>query len=243
MNPRDAKIVRAYQDGQTLQQIGDQLGLTPERIRQIVSRNGVTSANGGRAVTKRRRDADVLARVQPLLDAGITISEIPGLPAIKALRGVRPTAASRFWRFVNKDAGPLGCWPYMRSRLLAGYGRHRFNGHDYGAHQVAWALTHGREPQGLVTHSCDNPPCCNPAHLSEGTYASNIDERQKRGRHHAPGAKGVSREALAADYVAGILVADIAKKHGISTVNVNYAVRKMGLPKRSPGSGNHKKVC
>lgn len=31
-------------------------------------------------------------------------------------------------------------------------------------------------------HSCDNPPCCNPAHLSVGTASQNIRDSVARGR-------------------------------------------------------------
>jgi hypothetical protein len=33
-----------------------------------------------------------------------------------------------------------------------------------------------------VLHLCDNPPCCNPAHLHLGDQKINADERHARGR-------------------------------------------------------------
>lgn len=35
----------------------------------------------------------------------------------------------------------------------------------------------------MVRHSCDNPPCCNPAHLLVGTAAQNAQDMAERGRH------------------------------------------------------------
>ena len=51
------------------------------------------------------------------------------------------------------------------------------------AHRVAWELQHGPVPGDLyVLHSCDNPPCCNPAHLHLGTQTDNMRECLTRGR-------------------------------------------------------------
>ncbi len=38
-------------------------------------------------------------------------------------------------------------------------------------------------PDGInVLHGCDNPPCCNPAHLRLGTQAENIADCIRRNR-------------------------------------------------------------
>jgi predicted HTH domain antitoxin len=52
------------------------------------------------------------------------------------------------------------------------------------AHKVAWILTNGPIPNGLmVCHKCDNPPCCNPNHLFLGTQTENMQDALAKGRH------------------------------------------------------------
>jgi hypothetical protein len=58
---------------------------------------------------------------------------------------------------------------------------------DRRAHRVAWILANGPIPPGLfVCHRCDNPPCCNPAHLFLGTPGDNARDRNRKGRHGQP---------------------------------------------------------
>jgi hypothetical protein len=48
---------------------------------------------------------------------------------------------------------------------------------------VAFELVHGLIPAGLVVmHTCDNPECCNPAHLQAGTQQKNIADMHAKGR-------------------------------------------------------------
>lgn len=76
------------------------------------------------------------------------------------------------------------CMEWQGTRNEHGYGALRVDGRLIKAHRFAWEITHGPIPDGLdVLHSCDNPPCCNPDHLSLGTARDNAAEMVERGRH------------------------------------------------------------
>ena len=77
------------------------------------------------------------------------------------------------------------CWEYQGSRhTKTGHGRiARDDGVIRGAHRLAYETAVGEVPDGMcVLHSCDNPPCVNPAHLWLGTYADNNHDRDAKGR-------------------------------------------------------------
>lgn len=104
----------------------------------------------------------------------------------------------RFSSKVDRSGGPAACWPWKGAwRTEKGYGRilkDRRKGRALRAHRVAWELAHGPIPLGLcVCHACDNPPCCNPAHLFLGTMLDNNRDRDAKDRHHRPS----SRRAIA----------------------------------------------
>jgi hypothetical protein len=71
-----------------------------------------------------------------------------------------------------------GCWEWT-GYLKKGYG---WTGAGL-AHRKAYALAFGAIPAGmLVCHRCDNPRCCNPAHLWLGTNGDNIRDMARKGR-------------------------------------------------------------
>lgn len=96
----------------------------------------------------------------------------------------RPTLPlePRFWRYVNRGSDSV-CWQWTGGHNADGYGRFIIDGKVLNAHRVSWMITHGDIPPGYeVCHSCDNPPCVNPAHLYLGTHQQNMLDMSNKGR-------------------------------------------------------------
>jgi hypothetical protein len=89
-----------------------------------------------------------------------------------------------FWsKITNSD--PNGCWEWQGCRSRQGYGRLSVHENQkWGfAHRYSYFLVYGIDPGELcVLHRCDNPPCCNPAHLFLGTRVDNNFDRYIKGR-------------------------------------------------------------
>jgi HNH endonuclease len=88
----------------------------------------------------------------------------------------------RFWSKVQRGTD-AECWPWMASRMPFGHGQFYFDGRVRLAHRVTFLIRHGHWPEPCARHTCDNPPCCNPAHIIAGTKADNTADMMLRGRH------------------------------------------------------------
>jgi hypothetical protein len=92
-------------------------------------------------------------------------------------------ALERFWSRVDKH-GEGECWPWTRAIDEYGYGTLSLGDHKVKAHRFAYFATHqDANPALNVCHSCDNPRCCNPAHLWLGTQSENNHDKVIKGRH------------------------------------------------------------
>lgn len=93
----------------------------------------------------------------------------------KDQRGPAPRFDRDFWDFVERSGE---CWNWTGPTNRKGYGlwkrslAHRFS--------LAEAVP-SPDPSLFACHTCDNPPCVNPAHLYWGTAADNARDLVERG--------------------------------------------------------------
>lgn len=107
----------------------------------------------------------------------------------KIFPNLTPTQLQRFKRRLVRRGKCLECTGYN----INGYAVVKLNGKYYFAHRLAYFLATGADPkQNLVLHSCDNPPCCLPKHLSEGTSLDNMQDKLRKGRHRSNPPRGSS---------------------------------------------------
>lgn len=113
------------------------------------------------------------------------------------------------------------CWEWPAKSLVQGYPRVTYLGKQQVATGVALILDGQPKPPAPgnnALHSCDNPPCCNPAHLRWGTKKDNKQDQREHGRflvgEDVPGAKLTAAQA-AAIRVDVRPVAEIGAEYGI----------------------------
>lgn len=151
---------------------------------------------------------------------------------------LRDSDIARFWKYVDKR-GPDECWPWMGSRQerRGGYGQLRFGATILRANRIAFFLARGYWPKNAL-HTCDFPPCCNEAHIYDGTIANNVSDMRERGRgfdippmpgESCPAAKLTRSQAetIFARYSAGgITMLALAQEHGVTKAAVWRLVHK-----------------
>ncbi len=143
----------------------------------------------------------------------------------------------RFWLKVDKTPGQGlkgDCWEWQAGRDNWNYGQfyHKRNAH---AHRFAWWFHTGEWPQLDVLDRCDNPPCCNPAHLFLGTPAANMADKTAKGRatrgEQVNTAKLTENQVREMRALVGVTYAEMGRIYGINEVSARRAY--LGLSWRS----------
>ena len=100
----------------------------------------------------------------------------------------------KFWSRVDRNS-KSPCWIWTGATDKSGYGYVMWDGKVVRTHRLAYQLHHEVElprqaptktTRTLVLHTCDNPPCCNPAHLWLGSNKENRDDCISKGRNNTP---------------------------------------------------------
>lgn len=89
---------------------------------------------------------------------------------------------NKFWNKVNKG-DKHQCWDWLGAKTAQGYGQLVRGGERLYAHRYSFQLANpSLDSPSVVRHRCDNPTCCNPHHLIEGTRVDNARDMYQRGR-------------------------------------------------------------
>ena len=122
---------------------------------------------------------------------------------------------TRFWSNVDIRSADE-CWSWKASRDHNGYGQFSVSSvlsqAKMGSHRLAYLLATGCVADGAcVMHRCDNPACCNPAHLGVGTHRDNMQDRVRKGRNAHGERNGMAK--LTREQVAEIRAASGSQAH------------------------------
>jgi len=136
-----------------------------------------------------------------------------------------------FWSLIAKK-GDKECWPWVGFRVPGGYGMYN----QQAAHRQVYELLIGPIPAAMfVCHHCDNPACCNPAHLFLGTPKDNSQDMVRKGRTKAPrGSKAGASKLIEEQVLAirerysrgGISQRALGQQYGVSQRSIHNILTK-----------------
>lgn len=99
----------------------------------------------------------------------------------KPIRALSVEEIDLFWSKVQRGSVDE-CWPWTAG-LKHGYGCFKIDRGSFKSSRIARFLATGINPPDCVLHKCDNPPCCNPSHLFDGTLQDNVADMMAKGRN------------------------------------------------------------
>lgn len=139
--------------------------------------------------------------------------------------------------------GPHQCWPWTGGRNQDGYGLwtdHRYTPRrTWSAHRLVWELFNDAPISDdlQVCHTCDNPPCVNPAHLWIGSATDNAGDKVFKGRWRGGDHRGErnGHARLVEEQVieirrrvaAGETQAALALEFGVHVMTISQLVRRL----------------
>lgn len=132
-------------------------------------------------------------------------------------------AEQRFWAKVDVR-GPDECWEWKGQKSSSGYGLFNWRrGRTQIASRIAYHFTKGDPRNLFVCHSCDNPPCVNPAHLWLGSQKENMNDAAAKGRLKGGKLRGedhgcskLSVEQARLAKFSGIPIKNLAREFGVT---------------------------
>jgi hypothetical protein len=120
-----------------------------------------------------------------------------------------------------------------------GYGIFNYAGKCRLAHRYVMEMVLGRDilSNYEILHACDEPPCVNKRHLSEGTHADNIQDCVEKGRHKPSNVRGEKHggakltehqvRAILTEYVPNIVGLErLASKYNVTHITIRNIVKR-----------------
>lgn len=149
--------------------------------------------------------------------------------AAQNISWVTPKQKEKFDYYVQQGE-PNECWIWAGpTQTRDGYGRMNTSSGRQSAHRMAYQFANGEIPiHVVVRHTCDNPACCNPAHLQAGTPQQNVQDRVDRKRSASRERNGRSKlneHAIRFIRSADMPQIEMAKMFGVSAKTISDAKR------------------
>lgn len=130
--------------------------------------------------------------------------------------------------FDGKTTKSGECFTYTGRCKSKGYGVIGYLGKRWAAHRLSYTLAKHpiQSSEQLVMHSCDNPPCINPAHLSLGTHHENMQDMMRKNRGSIRFVDADTKGKIRRMYSDGYTINDLYTYLGIPSRVIEFIVEQ-----------------